>query len=144
MQGLHDADHGGNEEHEGGHVVQEGAQKEKHDQNEEHDKHLAVRESDDELGEVLRHLLGGDEKAEEVGCTHEEEDEGRVLGSLHKDAAEGFPSDGAVDEETDDESVQAGHGCGLGGREYAGVDAAQNDERHEQGQNALTENMAGF
>lgn len=76
------------------------------------------------------------------GHSDDEHDHGRHLGRLHQRFVHVAPGEVAQDESRNYQRVDARHHGGLGGREHAAQDAAQNDDGHEQGWQSLQRRFA--
>src|SRR5690606_39263022 len=96
-----------------------------------------------DLAEQDRHLLGHLVDGEQIGehgregdDQHDDRRHDRRTAENGQQVLEGHF---LVDEHADDQPVDHGHAGRLGGGEKAPIDAAENDDGHEQGQDRFAE-----
>ena len=88
---------------------------------------------------AVRHSAGGEQPGEHAGDRDDEEDLRRQVHRGHRDVPELAPADFAMDRHGDEGDVDAGRAGGLGRRENAAVEPAENDHRHHDRPGAVLE-----
>ena len=81
---------------------------------------------------MLRHLLKRDQPAENGRGADDHHDDGAGDEGVDHQARQVADVEIAVDDDRDEEPVDHGDGGGLGGRDPAAEDAAEDQDRHEQ------------
>ena len=141
-QGLGHGDKERGEDIQGGGGIQEapGDEQQDVDDDEEHEGG-AVGQVDQPVGDGHVQPRAGQDVGKEAGAGGDEHDGGGGAGRVDEDLLEVLELYGLVHEYADDETVDHGHGRGFGGGEDAAVDAAQNDDGHQQAPEGVLEGL---
>ncbi|MPM09256.1 hypothetical protein SDC9_55572 [bioreactor metagenome] len=111
---------------------------EKEDQVDQGDQDKGVGgDGDDPGGDLRRHPADGDEPRHGLGRGDDEKDHRCADPRLDDHRPDGLQVQFPVDEGADQEAVDDSHGAGLGGGENSSVDAAEDDEGHDDGQDGI-------
>ena len=83
--------------------------------------------------------MDGADVSKQSGRTDDQHDAAGGLAGVNQQFAHVLPLDLAIDEHTHEQAVNHGHGSGLRRGEDAAVDAAQDDDRHQEAPESRTE-----
>lgn len=139
--GADQRDQNGGEQGDGGDIIQEGASHKQRQVNEQQNDSGAIGNAADGSNDLIGDLLHGEHPAEYGSRTDEEQD--------HRGADAGLDTGliGFLDIEllkhkvANDETVQNGYAGGFGSGELAAVNTAQDDDRGQQRQEALNNDL---
>ena len=87
----------------------------------------------------LRNAMDGADVSKQSGRTDDQHNAAGGLAGVNQQFAHVLPLDLAIDEHTHEQAVNHGHGSGLRRGEDAAVDAAQDDDRHQEAPESRTE-----
>ena len=139
--------HGHGEEQRGEDVqrgggVEEAARDEQDDVHDEQEDELVAAGDVDERAAYGRvYAAAGEHVGEERGCRRDEHDRRGGGGGVHQQLDELLELYRAVDDHADEQAVDRGDRSGVGRGEHTAVDAAEDDDRHEQAPEGVLEGL---
>src|SRR6185437_3525378 len=107
--------------------LEEAADKQQDDVHQQQSDDRPGVERADIIDELLRNAAGGQQPGIDAGAGDDQQDLGRQIGRAHHDTAEVRPRDLPINEFGNDDRIDDGNARGLGGREDAAIDAAEDD-----------------